>query len=265
MRRAMIAITYILFAAILIIPLIRIYMGAFAQGWQACMSVFVGSEVQHALLNSLIIVAVVTLLNSIFGIVLALYLVRSQSIPSWIKIWTDKIVDLPFAVSPVIGGLMIVLLFGPNTVVGAFFGTLGFKIVYALPGMILATLFVTFPLMIREVIPVLQQVGQDQEHAAYTLGANSWRTFWTVTWPSIRWAVWYGVVLTIARSLGEFGAILVVSGNIIGETQTATTFVYQAVEDFQYVPANTISMVLVTLSIIILLISEWMKHRKEVV
>jgi sulfate transport system permease protein len=264
MRRLMIGITYVVFLVFLILPLFKIYTGAVEKGWHTSLVILQKPEVLHSLWNSLWIVSTVTILNSLFGVLLAMYLVRDAEVPMWIKHWTDKIVDLPFAVSPVISGLMIVLLFGPHTVLGAFFESFGISIVYALPGMILATLFITFPLMVREVVPVLQEIGLEQEQAAYTLGASPWKTFWTVTWPSIQWAVWYGAVLTIARSLGEFGAMLVVSGNILNQTQTATTYVYQAVEDFQYVSANTLSMILVSVSVLILFMSEWMKRRKEV-
>ena len=160
--------------------------------------------------------------------------------------------------------LMIVLMLGPNSVIGAFFEDIGFKVVYALPGMILATLFVTFPLMVREVMPVLQEIGAQQEEAASTLGAYPWYTFWQVTWPSIRWGVIYGVVLTVARSLGEFGAVLVVSGNIMNKTQTATTLVYQDVENFNVTAASSVALVLAAFSVGLLLLMEWAKKRKEV-
>ena len=133
--------------------------------------------------------------------------------------------------------------------------------VYAFPGMVIATLFVTFPLMVREVMPVLQEIGNDQEQAAATLGAYEWTTFRKVTWPSIRWAVVYGLVLTVARSLGEFGAVLVVSGNIMNKTQTATTLVYQDVENFNVVAANGVALVLVAFSVGLLPLMEWAKKK----
>lgn len=159
---------------------------------------------------------------------------------------------------------MIVLLLGPDTVIGTFFEQIGFKVVYAFPGMVIATLFVTFPLMVREVMPVLQELGNDQEEAASTLGAYSWTTFWKVTWPSIRWAVIYGTILTVARSLGEFGAVLVVSGNIINKTQTATTLVYQDMENFNVTAANGVALVLAIFSVGLLLLMERAKKRKGV-
>ncbi|WP_201006579.1 sulfate ABC transporter permease subunit [Paenibacillus glycanilyticus] len=264
MRRTWIGLTYIVFTLLLIIPLIEIFTGSWADGWSGFVEGLTRQQSLHALQMTAIIVVVVTAINTVFGVMLALYLVRAHWIGPRMKRLLNSIVDLPFAVSPVIGGLMIVLLLGPNTVIGSFFEDTGFKVVYALPGMILASLFVTFPLMVREVLPVLQEIGAQQEEAASTLGAYSWYTFWKVTWPSIRWGVIYGVVLTVARTLGEFGAVLVVSGNIMNKTQTATTLVYQDVENFNVVEANGVALVLAVFSVGLLLLMEWAKKRKEV-
>lgn len=263
-RRLWITLTYIVFGILLIAPLIKIFTGAWEDGIQGFSDALLRPESLHALMMTGIIVVVVTLINTLFGVMLALYLVRAEWLGPKLKRLLNSIVDLPFAVSPVIGGLMIVLILGPNTIIGALFEDAGLKIVYALPGMILATLFVTFPIMVREVMPVLQEIGAQQEEAASTLGAYSWYTFWKVTWPSIRWGVIYGVVLTVARSLGEFGAVLVVSGNIMNKTQTATTLVYQDVENFNVVAANGIALVLAAFSVGLLLLMEWAKKRKEV-
>ncbi|SFE42940.1 sulfate transport system permease protein [Paenibacillus catalpae] len=263
-RRTWIGLTYIVFTLLLIIPLIEIFTGSWADGWSGFIEGLTRKQSLHALQMTASIVVVVTVINTVFGVMLALYLVRAEWIGARMKRLLNSIVDLPFAVSPVIGGLMIVLLLGPNTVIGAFFEDSGFKVVYALPGMILASLFVTFPLMVREVLPVLQEIGAQQEEAASTLGAYSWYTFWKVTWPSIRWGVIYGVVLTVARTLGEFGAVLVVSGNIMNKTQTATTLVYQDVENFNVVEANGVALVLAVFSVGLLLLMEWAKKRKEV-
>lgn len=264
MRRLWITLTYVVFAVLLIVPLLKIFTGAWAEGINGFLTAMARPQSIHALMMTGIIVVTVTVLNTLFGVMLAIYLVRADWLGPRMKRLLNSLVDLPFAVSPVIGGLMIVLLLGPNTIMGAFFEDIGFKIVYALPGMIIATLFVTFPLMVREVMPVLQEIGSQQEEAASTLGAYSWYTFWKVTWPSIRWGVIYGVVLTVARSLGEFGAVLVVSGNIMNKTQTATTLVYQDVENFNVVAANGIALVLASFSVGLLLLMEWAKKRKEV-
>lgn len=260
MQLLLILLTYAVFITLLIAPLLQMCLGAFQGGWRAALASLSRPEALHALGVTVAVVAVVTVLNAIFGVWLSIVLVRGSWMNGRIRRLLNAIIDLPFAVSPIIGGFMIVLLLGPQTVIGTLFADMGFQIVYAFPGMVLATLFVTFPLLIREVIPVLQEIGTQQEEAASTLGAYDWTTFWKVTWPSIRWGVIYGIVLTVARSLGEFGAILVVSGNIMNKTQTATTLVYQDVENFNIAAASSLALVLVCSSIILLLVMEWAKR-----
>lgn len=264
MRRLWIGLTVVVFGLLLVVPVVRIAMGAWSEGWSGFAGGLMRPETLHALWMTGVIVVIVTLLNTVFGVMLSLYLVRATWLGNKLKQLLNSIVDLPFAVSPVIGGLMIVLLLGPETALGSLFNWAGVDIVYALPGMIIATLFVTFPLLVREVMPVLQEIGAQQEEAAATLGAYAWTTFWRVTWPSIRWSVVYGVVLTVARALGEFGAVLVVSGNILFKTQTATTLVYQDVENFNLTAANSVALVLAAGSVGLLLFMEWAKSRKEV-
>jgi len=264
MRRLWIGLTVAVFGLLLVVPVVRIAMGAFGDGWQGFANGLARPETLHALYLTGLIVVIVTLVNTLFGVMLSLYLVRATWLGRRLKQLLNSVVDLPFAVSPVIGGFMIVLLLGPETALGSLLGRAGINVVYALPGMIIATLFVTFPLIVREVMPVLQEIGSAQEEAASTLGANAWTTFWRVTWPSIRWSVVYGVVLTVARALGEFGAVLVVSGNILFRTQTATTLVYQDVENFNLIAANSIALVLAAGSVTLLLLMEWAKSRREV-
>lgn len=262
MRRLWIGLTYLVFVLLIAAPLGKMITGAFSQGWGGFWTALTRPEALHALMMTGLVVVVVTLLNTLFGIMMALYLVRADWLGRRLRGLLNSIVDLPYAVSPVIGGLMIVLLLGPDSALGGLFEQIGVKIVYALPGMVIATLFVTFPLMVREVMPVLQEIGSQQEEAASMLGAYGWTTFWKVTWPSIRWAVIYGVILTVARSLGEFGAVLVVSGNIMNRTQTATTLVYQDVENFNVTAAGGIALVLAAFSAGLLLLMEWSKRRK---
>lgn len=264
MRKLWIGLTYLVFFLLIAAPLGKMAMGAFSEGFGGFWAALSRPEALHALIMTGFVVVVVTLLNTLFGIMMALYLVRANWLGKRVKGLLNSIVDLPYAVSPVIGGLMIVLLLGPDSALGSIFEQIGLKIVYAFPGMVIATLFVTFPLMVREVMPVLQEIGSQQEEAASTLGAYGWTTFWKVTWPSIRWAVIYGVILTVARSLGEFGAVLVVSGNIMNKTQTATTLVYQDVENFNVTAAGGIALVLAAFSAGLLLLMEWSKRRKEV-
>ncbi|MCD1257246.1 sulfate ABC transporter permease subunit [Paenibacillus athensensis] len=261
MRRTLIGLTALIIAVLLLLPFAGITVGAFQDGFGPFVEALARPEALHAMYISAVIIIVVTLLNTIVGVYLSLSLVRGRWIARWLKPAFSAIIDLPFAVSPIIAGLTVILIFGPNTLLGAFFEAHHLKIVYALPGMILATTFITFPLMIREVVPLLEEIGTQSEEAAATLGASEWRTFRQVTWPAIRWGVVYGIVLTVARSLGEFGSILVVSGNIIGQTQTATTLVYQDAENFNLIAANSLAFVLGLISITILLLLEWMKHR----
>lgn len=263
MRRLWIGLTYIVFALLLGAPVVRIAAGAWDESWSGFANGVTRPEALHALMMTGIIVVIVTIVNTLFGVMLALYLVRANWLGPQLKRILNSVVDLPFAVSPVIGGLMIVLLVGPDTALGSLLSGAGIDIVYALPGMVIATLFVTFPLVIREVMPVLQEIGSSQEEAAHMLGAYPWTTFWRVTWPSIRWSVVYGVVLTVARTLGEFGAVLVVSGNILFKTQTATTLVYQDVENFNLTAANSVALVLAACSVALLLFMEWAKSRRE--
>lgn len=260
LQRVLIILTCSVFIILLIAPLLQLIVCAFGGGWRAAIAALWRPESLHALRVTAAVIVVVTVLNAIFGVWLSIIMVRGRWIHRAVRRLLNAIIDLPFAVSPIIGGFMIVLLLGPQTIIGTLFAEMGFQIVYAFPSMVLATLFVTFPLLIREVVPILQEIGTEQEEAASTLGAYDWTTFWKVTWPSIRWGVIYGIVLTIARSLGEFGSILVVSVSIMNKTQTATTLVYQDVENFNMVAASSLALVLVFSSIILLLIMEWAKR-----
>ncbi|MBN2374499.1 sulfate ABC transporter permease [bacterium] len=199
-------------------------------------------------------------INTIFGVMLALVFVKQDFRG---KIFLEGLVDLPFAVSPVVAGFMFIMLFGPNGWLGSWFGSYNIKIIYALPGMVIATLFVTLPFVAREVMPVLAEYGIEQEEAAYILGASKWQTFWKVTLPSIKWGLVYGITLTFARSIGEFGAVLVVSGSIINKTQTATLHIHQQFTDFNYAGAFTASLILAVLSFSILIIMKCVYKRKE--
>ena len=201
-----------------------------------------------------------TVVNTVFGLAFALVLVRQRF---WGKSLVDGFVDLPFAVSPIVAGLMLVILYGPAGWIGRFLEPWGLRVVYAWPGMALATIFVTLPFVVREVVPVLREFGVDQEEVAYTLGAGRWLTFWRVTLPSIRWGLAYGVTLTVARSLGEFGALLVVSGNILGRTQTATLFIHDGIESFDTEGAYAASVLLAGVSFVLLIGMEWLRKRVE--
>ena len=203
------------FALMILVPMAALVRQALAAGLGPMAAALMTEEARGAFGLTLLTTVLATAVNTAFGVAFAVVLVRHKF---WGRALADGLVDLPFAVSPVVAGLMLVVLYGPNGWLGPWFQAHGIKVAYALPGMVLATTFVTVPFVVREVVPVLREFGVDQEEVAYTLGAGRWRTFWRVTFPSIRWGLAYGVTLTVARSLGEFGALLVVSGNILGQT-----------------------------------------------
>jgi sulfate/thiosulfate transport system permease protein len=190
-------------------------------------------------------------LNTVFGVGCAVVLVR-QRFPG--KRLLDAVIDLPFAISPVVIGLALVLVYGQAGWLGNWLAERGVQVIFSLPGMVVATLFVSLPYVVREVVPVLREVGTEQEEAAWTLGASALRSFLQVTLPSIRWGVAYGVVLTAARALGEFGAVTIVSGRLAGQTETMTLYVENRYETFDLVGAYAAALVLATLALLILLV-----------
>jgi len=249
------------FLVMILVPVIGIVKQAFGSGWKPFISSLLTSATGHSFILTLAITAAAVVLNTFFGVILALTLVN-QRFPG--KLLFEGLVDLPFAVSPVVAGFMFIILFGPKGWMGQWFEAGGVKIVYAVPGMLIATLFVTLPFVAREIIPVLREFGLEQQEAAYILGASRWRTFWRVTLPSIRWGLAYGVTLTIARAIGEFGAVLVVSGSIINKTQTATLHIHQEFTDFNYVGAFSAAIILALLSFVILTAMQRLNRRKGV-
>ncbi|RMI32900.1 sulfate ABC transporter permease subunit CysW [Nocardia stercoris] len=207
---------------LLVAPLVIIMWRSFEHGIGAFVNSITTPAAISALDLSLLIIAIVVPINVVFGVVTALALARGR-FPG--RTLLQGVVDLPFAVSPVVVGVALILLWGAH---GWFGGVenLGFKVIFGLPGMVLATIFVTLPFVVSEVVPVLHEIGDDQEQAAATLGASSWQTFWRITLPSIRWGLTYGVVLTVARALGEFGAVIMVSSGLPGISQTLTLLVH---------------------------------------
>ncbi|MFC9997840.1 sulfate ABC transporter permease subunit CysW [Nocardia sp. NPDC127526] len=207
---------------------------------------------------SMIILAIVVPVNVVFGILTALALVRGR-FPG--RNLLQGLVDLPFAVSPVVVGVSLILLWGA----GGWFGGLedhGLKVIFNLPGMVLATIFVTLPFVVREVEPVLHEIGDDQEQAAATLGASRWQTFWRITLPAIRWGLTYGVVLTVARSLGEFGAVIMVSTALPGKSQTLTLLVHGRYEDHNTFGAYAAATLLMGIALIVLLLMTLLERKR---
>src|SRR5690242_14327515 len=244
-----IAIFYLL--AVLLGPLTMVFYRAFERGLHPLWTSLTDPNTIHAFKLTLEITAIAVPVNTVFGIVCALAIVRRRFPGAGI---VNAIVDLPLALSPVVVGLMLFLLYGRTGWFGSFFQDHGIQILFATPSMVVATIFVSLPFVAREVIPTLREVGDEQEQASRTLGASGWQTFWKITLPSIRWAVVYGVILTTARSLGEYGAVAVVSGRIQGQTETATLRVEEQYEQFNLPGAYGISIVLALMAIAVLVV-----------
>jgi sulfate/thiosulfate transport system permease protein len=245
---------------VLVGPLTMVFWRAFDKGGANLWETLSDPNTIHAFELTLLIAAIAVPLNTVFGIVCALAIVRRRFPGAGI---VNALVDLPLAISPVVVGLSLFLLYGRTGWFGAWFARHGVQILFALPSMVIATVFVSLPFVAREVVPTLRELGDEQEQAARTLGANAWQTFWRITLPAIRWAVIYGVVLTTARCLGEYGAVAVVSGHFEGKTETATLRVQDAYENFQQAGAYGISLVLATMSVIVLLCMTFLKPKEE--
>ncbi|HEY9597713.1 MAG TPA: sulfate ABC transporter permease subunit CysW [Allocoleopsis sp.] len=247
-KPALIGFTLLYLGLVLFIPALNVFVQAFSGGIEAFVKTFSERAFIHAVQLTLLMAVIAVPLNTIFGLCAAWAIGRNKKFPG--RALLISIIDLPFSVSPVVAGLMIVLLYGRNGWLGPFLDAHDIKIIFAVPGMILATAFVSMPFVAREVIPVLEEIGAEQEEAARTLGANSWQTFWRVTLPSIRWGLLYGVILTNARAMGEFGAVVVVSGNIVGKTQTLPLFVEEAYKQYDTSSAYTAAVLLACLAVV---------------
>ena len=234
-------------AVLLIIPVIVIVFKAFEDGAGNVFDTLSTPEAQHAFWLTIVMVAVAIPLNTIFGIACALVLVRHNFRGKGL---INALIDLPFAISPVVIGLSLVLVYGSlDGWFGPWLLDQGIRVIFTPVGMVLATMFVSLPFVVREVEPVLREIGEDQEQAASTLGANGWQTFWRITLPSIRWGVTYGIVLATARALGEFGAVAIVSGKISGETETLPLFVQKQFETFNVSGAYAAALVLALIAL----------------
>jgi sulfate transport system permease protein len=237
---------------VILVPALAVVVQAFAKGLGVFLDNFRDPELLAALRLTLIASAIAVPCNAIFGLAAATAIARKR-FPG--KALLLSIIDLPFSISPVVVGLMLVLLYSPSHgLLAPLLESTGWKVIFSIPGIVLATIIVTFPFMAREVIPLLEEEGWEQEEAARTLGASNWQVFWKVTLPSVRWAALYGLILTTARALGEFGAVSVVSGNIRGETQTLPLFVEDAYKQYHTELAFGASLVLAAVAIVSLLL-----------
>ncbi len=257
----LITVAVLYLTLILFIPALNVFVQAFSKGIGPFFANFTEPAFQSAVKLTLMIAAIAVPVNTIFGLCAAWVIARKRFRG---RAFVISVLDVPFSVSPVVAGLMIVLLYGRNGWFGSFLDAHDIKIIFALPGMILATAFVTLPFVAREVIPVLEEIGTDQEEAAKTLGAKNWQIFWRVTLPNIRWGVLYGVLLTNARAMGEFGAISVVSGNIAGKTQTLPLFVEESYKQYQTESAYSAAVLLGLLAVVTLVLKEILERKTRI-
>jgi sulfate transport system permease protein len=253
-----VALAYLL--VLLAAPVAMVFYRAFQHGLGPIWSALTTSEARSAIEVTLIVAISAVVLNTIFGVGTALLLVRRR-FPG--RHLLDVLVDIPQAVSPIVVGLALILVYGKFGFFGSWIERNGIKIIFSLPGMVLATAFVSLPLVVRSVAPVLAELGDEQEQAARTLGASSWQTFRRITLPSIRDALAYGVVLSLARSLGEYGAVTVVSGHVIGKTLTLTLFIDERLQNFDQPAAYSAAVLLAIIAMGSLLISRRFRTRSR--
>ncbi|MGD8192700.1 sulfate ABC transporter permease subunit CysW [Brevibacillus ginsengisoli] len=263
LRWLMIVIALVFLCFFLFIPLATVFAEGLKKGWEAYRDAILEPEALDAIKLTLLITIVTVPINLIFGIAAAWLLAKFDFRGKNLLI---TLIDLPFAVSPVISGLIFILLFGAQGVLGPWLEAHDIKIVFAVPGIILATLFVTFPFVVREVIPVMQAAGSEEEEAALVLGASGWQTFWRITLPNIKWGLLYGVILTSARAMGEFGAVSVVSGHIRGMTNTIPLHVEILYNEYNFVGAFAVASLLAILAIVTLFVKstvEWLTNKQR--
>lgn len=258
---ALIAVAIAYLSLILFIPALNVFVQAFKGGVGPFLKNLTEPAFIHATKLTVLIALIVVPINTVFGLCAAWVIARNQFRG---RTFLISLLDVPFAVSPVVAGLMIVLLYGRNGWFGPLLAAANIKIIFAMPAMVLASAFITLPFVAREVIPVLEEAGSDQEEAAKTLGANDWQIFWRVTLPNISWGLLYGVILTNARVMGEFGAVSVVSGNIARKTQTLPLFVEEAYKQYQTQAAFSAAVLLGGLALVTLVLKEILERKTRI-
>jgi sulfate/thiosulfate transport system permease protein len=244
----------------LLLPLMSVFVEAFRKGAGHYAESLADPDTWSSIRLTLLLTAFVVPLNAVFGLAAAWAVTKFRFRGKPLLL---TLIDLPFAVSPVVVGVMLVVLFGAQGYCGPWLREHDLRIVFALPGMVLATLFVTFPFVARELVPLMQSQGSDQEEAALTLGASGWQTFWHVTLPSVKWGLFYGVILTSARSMGEFGAVFVVSGRVSGETETLPLRVEKLYSEYNAASAFAVASLLAVLALVTLALKSWSEWRQE--
>lgn len=259
-RRALIALALAFFGLFLLLPLAAVFVEALRKGWAVYLAALVEPDALSALKLTLLAAAIAVPLNLVFGVAAA-WAIAKFSFRGKALLLT--LIDLPFSVSPVVAGLGLVLLFGSSGWFGAWLAAHEVKILFAVPGIVLATVFVTFPFVARELVPLMQAQGREEEEAAVVLGASGWRTFWHVTLPNVKWGLLYGVILTNARAMGEFGAVSVVSGHIRGQTTTLPLHVEILYNEYQFSAAFAVASLLALLALVTLVVKHAIERRGD--
>ena len=257
-RALLIGAVLIGLALLLLAPLIQVFAEAFRRGAIAAIASLANRDATSAIRLTLLVAAISVPLNAVFGVAAAWFITKFDFRGKALLI---TLIDLPFSVSPVVVGLCIVLTFGANSILGGWLVAQGYPVVFALPGIVFASMFVTFPFVARELIPVMIEQGRAEEEAALTLGASGWKVFFTVTLPNIRWALLYGVLLTNARAMGEFGAVAVVSGKIRGQTATMPITIEMLYNEYLSVAAFSLAAVLALLALVTLTLKTLLEWR----
>jgi sulfate/thiosulfate transport system permease protein len=245
---------------LLLAPVAMIAYRTFAHGLTPVWTALSTGPARHAVFLSIVVTAIAVPLNVAFGLVAGVAIARRRMPAGRI---VNLLVNLPFAMSPVVIGLALFTLYGRGGWLGDWLVVRGIQVLFSVPGLVLATTFVSLPFVVREVVPVLEEIGTEQEQAAATLGAGPWATFWRITLPAIRWALAYGIVLSAARALGEYGAVSIVSGNIVGRTQTLTLLVEERFRNFDAVGAYSAGFALALISLLIVAVMTLLSRRKE--
>ena len=257
-RALLIATVLALLAILLFAPLIVVFVEALHDGSGAALASLANDESSSAIRLTLLVAAISVPLNALFGIAAAWFITKYDFRG---KAFLVTLIDLPFAVSPVVSGLIFVLLFGANSVLGPWLSDNNIKILFAVPGIVIATIFITFPFIARELIPLMQQQGSSEEEAAVSLGASGWRTFFLVTLPNVKWGLLYGVLLCNARAMGEFGAVSVVSGHIRGLTNTMPLHIEILYNEYNFVAAFAVATLLAGLALVTLALKTLLEWR----
>ncbi len=257
-RWTLIVISLVFLALILLLPMAAVFVEAFRKGAGAFVEALQDEETFSAIKLTLIVAVISVPLNLVFGVAAAWAIAKFEFKG---KAFLTTLIDLPFSVSPVIAGLVFVLLFGSNSLLGPWLAEHNIKILFAVPGLVLATMFVTFPFVARELIPLMQEQGTSDEEAALSLGASGFQTFWYVTLPNIKWGLLYGVLLCNARAMGEFGAVSVVSGHIRGETNTMPLQIEILYNDYNFSGAFAVATLLALLALVTLILKTLLEMR----